>query len=197
MLAPQNGGARTLTLGASGTTDLDTAYQVLTLAFSNQRSKLDSFESAIKKKLGDLIKAGGSALSNTDLTSLLVSTAKSFLTPENGFTGVVVNGVLNDVEPFLAKVISNIVQNQRGGSADTTPPPDQGNVPKPPQPNVPAGGMSFDVSGRIILTPSGGSTAPSGTGDNQNIPSGKNGQQQTIPTDLKTDAGGSAAPGIP
>lgn len=189
-LTPQSSGAQTLTLGTGGSTDIDTAYYVLMLGFNNQRSKLDAFEGAIKKKLGDLINAGGNALSNPDLTSILVSIAKDFLkTPESGFASLIVNDAL---EPFLSKVISNIVQNRTGGQTDGAPtPPGQNKPAQLPQTNVPAGGVSFDVSGRIVLTPTGGVPV--------SAPNGKqaNGQTQAPTTDLKSDPGGSVAPEIP
>ena len=179
-LTPQSSGAQTLTMGTAGATDIDKAYQVLTLGFNNQRSKLDAFEGAMKKKLGDLLNAGGSVLSNQDLTSILLSIAKDFLkTPESGFAGLIVNDAL---EPFLSNVISNIVQNRTGGK-DQTPPA------QTPPTNVPAGGMSFDVTGRIVLTPTGG--VPAANGNKRPVP------PPSTTTDLKTDPGGSAAPEIP
>ena len=157
-LAPQTAAAQTLTLGRGDAAN-DAAYQVLTLGFGGSASKVQKFEKALKDKLSKLGGPGG-PLSEQDLTSILMTTAKDLLR-SNGF-GIVFDDVL---EPFLTQFVGKVIQD---GKPDQPTQADQpNNTPTTPPansstPSAPAGSQTFNVTGRIILTPTSGAGHRSG-----------------------------------
>ena len=152
-LSGQNSGAQTLTLN-SGANDLDTAYQVLTLGFGNNAAKVIDLEEALNGKLETLSLGAGGGLNEIDLRSILLETARGFLRT-NGF-GILIDGA---VEPILGRIIDKVIGNRRARRNGGRQPNNQGGATRPAQPTtptieIPAGGRSFNISGRIILTPS-------------------------------------------
>jgi hypothetical protein len=179
----QNRGAQTLNVGSSNA-DVDTAYQVLTLGFGNNTAKVVRLEQALNDKLDTLSSGVGDILSNADLGAILSNTAKAFLN-DNGF-GI----VFNDVEPIVAKLIAKVIANRQARKSGTQPANTNTspNANAQPSGNTPAGGQTFNISGRIVLSPTtGGSTTPSG-GPTGNTPPA---------TGITTDPGVTAAPSIP
>ena len=187
--AVQNRGTQTLNLGSGGA-NVDTAYQVLTLGFGNNPAKVVRLEQALNDKLDTLSSGVGGILSNVDLGAILLNTAKGFLN-DNGF-GFLINDA---VEPILGSLISKVIANRQaknnGNQPASTAPAQISN----PVTNVSAGGQSFNISGRIVLTPStGGSTTPT------NGPTGVTPSPTGVtpsPPGITTDPGVNAAPVIP
>jgi hypothetical protein len=147
----------------------------------------------LKNKLEGLVGAVGKNLDKQDVEDLLLATAKAALAG-SGF-GFVVDPVLEIfLKPVIDKLIGDRLPDGTGTAGTGTPgtgTPGPGNAgtntpaPRTPPPAVPSGGMSFTVSGTIILTPA------SGGGQNAARPSGI---ATPVALDLKIDNGGSASP---
>ena len=192
-LVPQQvNGAKTVSL-SGGFPTADHGLQVLSLGFGNDQTKVNAFLQTLKNKLEGLVGAVGKNLDKQDVEDLLLATAKAALAG-SGF-GFVVDPVLEIfLKPVIDKLIGDRLPDGTGttgtgttgtgtlgpGNAGTTTP-----TPRTPPPAVPSGGMSFTVSGTIILTPA------SGGAQNATRPSGI---ATPVALDLKIDNGGSASP---
>ena len=172
------------------TTTLEQGNRYISLALGGDQAKINGFMQNLRKKAKALVNGMGSDFTKQDLSNDLLAAAKAVL----GSTGW---GLLAEplVSIFLKPVIDNIVGDVWPSGSDTSGTDTDKSTPTPPQPGsvVPPGGMSFGVSGRIVLTPTGGGPAPNGN----NTGNGGPAPAPSIPTDLKTDQGGSAAPEIP
>ena len=160
-------GAKTVSL-SGGFPTADHGLQVLSLGFGNDQTKVNAFLQTLKNKLEGLVGAVGKNLDKQDVEDLLLATAKAALAG-SGF-GFVVDPVLEIfLKPVIDKLIGDRLPDGTGttgtgttgtgtpgpGNAGTTTP-----APRTPPPAVPSGGMSFTVSGTIILTPASGGPKP-------------------------------------
>ena len=142
-LAPQiSGNVSGVSVGPGGVTDND--YQVLASGFGGSFLKAQGFEKFLKDQLENLINQKGNVLNQQELTTLLLDAAKGFLS-SNGF-GFLINDA---VEPIIKRLIGKVIQD-RQGSQPALP---NGNKPAPNGSVIPSGGATFDITGRITLTP--------------------------------------------
>ncbi len=147
-LSPQTNSAQPQT-PSTGASDTDTAYQVLTLGFAGRMTMVQKFEQALKDKLSKLGGPNG-PLNEQDLAHILLGTGKDFLR-SNSF-GIVIDDVL---EPFLKKIVGKVIQDGQPAQPDKATDDDSSPLSPVPsgQKGTPAGSQTFDISGRIILTP--------------------------------------------
>ncbi|MFO0891191.1 MAG: hypothetical protein U0790_18860 [Isosphaeraceae bacterium] len=125
--------------------------------FGGSHHRLQGLIQFLRNRLELLIRQKGGVLSEQELTTLLLDAAKSFMLG-NGF-GFLINEA---VEPIIKRLISQLLRDRQA----STPSAPNEDVPAPPAPpgpgprpsgDVPASGaITFEVSGRIILTPTGG-----------------------------------------
>jgi hypothetical protein len=180
-LSPQFNGVQTITLTGSPTAEH--GMQVLSLGFGNDPTKVNGFLQGLKNKLEGLVGAVGKNLTKQDVEDFLMTAAKSALAGSGfGFAGPALDLFL---KPLIDKLIGDRLPAGDGTPATPTPA-----TPTPATPTspiaVPSGGMSFNVSGTIVLTPaSGGGAAP--VRGNGNVTPAQ-------PSDFKTEPGGTAAP---
>jgi hypothetical protein len=163
-LAPQVGaGSRGLTAGPGGVTDQD--YQVLATGFGGSFINVQNFEQFLANQLDKLINQN-TGLSQDQIITLLLDVAKGYLTSQ-GF------GFLLDptVDTIIKRLIGKVIQNRQasqgsGGGANggTSGGTNGGTF------NIPAGGFTFNVSGQIVLTPSGSGTVTPPPSNPQNPP---------------------------
>jgi hypothetical protein len=153
-LAQQPNGSLVL-IFSGGTPTAEHGMQVLSVGLGNDSAKVNGVLQALKSKLETLI---GKNLNTQDLEDLLMATAKSALAG-TGF------GFLADplLDMFLKPLIDKIIGDRLPGTITTpngtTP---SGTTPSGTTPSgtTPTGGMSFTVSGTIVLTPASGVAVP-------------------------------------
>jgi len=192
--AQQNGGTPSVATGTGEPTDYD--YQVLTTGFGGSTTKLRNFEGILRNKARELL-ANRRGLSEQELTTLILDFAKSSLS-SSGF-GFLIDAA---IEPILKRLVGKVFQEHQAA-----PPNQPANQNVPSQP-IPAGGATFDITGRITLTPasSGGQQGQGQQGQQGQGQQGQQGQGQQgqgqqgqqggIPQDL-TPEGGAIAPPPP
>ena len=150
-IGPQFNGVQTITL--SGSPTAEHGMQILSLGFGNDSTKVNGFLQGLKNKLEGLVGAVGKNLTKQDVEDLLMAAAKSALAGSGfAFAGPALDLFL---KPLIDKLIGDRLPDGTGTPAAPTP-----GAPTSPI-AVPAGGMSFNVSGTIVLTPAGG-VAPTG-----------------------------------
>jgi hypothetical protein len=177
-LSAQPAGAQTITFTGSPTAEH--GMQVLSAGFFGNQTKVNGFLQGLRSKLESLAGEVGKSLSKEDVTDLLLTTAKKALAG-TGF-GFAIDPVL---DLFLKPLIDKIVGEKIPAGTDPTPP---GAPARSGTPVAASGGVTFAVSGTIVLTPTSGGVVDPGR---LPIPPGT-GQG----VDLKIRPGGALAPAI-
>ncbi len=182
--SPVNGSGVVSLDGA--TTTLEQGNRYISLALGGDQTKVNGFLQNLRKQAKALVSGMGSDFTKQDLSNSLLAAAKAGL----GSTGW---GLLAEplVSIFLKPVIDNIVGDvwPSGSGAPATDPVKS--TPSAPQTGavVPPGGISFTVTGTIVLTPAAGTTQQTNTQQQQQQ------QQQPQPKAVKP-AGGQGAPAV-
>jgi hypothetical protein len=177
-------------VGAAGDTSgpvTDADYQYLAAGFGGRFTIIQSLE---KKLSAAYDRASGQNLSNDDLVSFLTGVANQFLN-QTGF-GFVLDPV---VDGIIKRLINKIIQNKQ--TQPTNGGPSNGGTNPPQTPSIPSGGATFQINGRITLTPvNGGGNPPNGNpnGPPSGPPSNGN---NNLPTALTPDEPGLAPPAPP
>jgi hypothetical protein len=156
----------------NGGTDVDSQVVALGLALGGGNKSLGDFTKFLEDQAVNLFQQAGSNASQQAIADRLFDIAMGFLSG-NGF-GILID---NAVAPIIKRMIGKVVQRVQ---------PSQPSQPANPYgPVIPVGGASFEISGRITLTPTQGQQVPS------TQPSRP--QSGTMPVSLTPD-GGQVAP---
>ena len=153
--SPGRGG---LTVGGAGDlTDYD--YNVLSANIGNSQTRVRGFEKFIAAEVDKLFGQGG--LGQNQIETLAFDAAETFL------SGFVPEPIIKGLEPIIDKFIKKAVQDRKGrqaGGDARAPGETPANPAGPVSPVVPAGGMTFNVTGQITLTPVKAGAAVNGDG---------------------------------
>jgi hypothetical protein len=96
------------------------------------------------------------------------------------------------VDGIIKRLINKIIQNKQNQPTNGN----GGSNPPPQTPSIPSGGATFQINGRITLTPvNGGGNPPNG--NHNGTPSGPHGNGNNLPTALTPDEPGLAPPAPP
>lgn len=126
-----------LSVGANGATDTDSQVVALGLALGGGNKSLADFTKFLEGQAADLFKQAGSSATQQAIVDKLFDIAKGYLSG-NGF-GIVIDDLVGPIiKRLIAKVVSRVQPSQPSNPAN---------------PVIPQGGATFDISGRITLTP--------------------------------------------
>jgi len=152
-----------------GGNDVESQVVALGLALGGGNKTLDDFTKFLEDQAANLFQQAGNNASQQAIADRLFDIAMGFLSG-NGF-GILID---NNVAPIIKRIIGKVVQRvQPAQPANPNPSP------------IPVGGASFEISGRITLTPTQGQQTPA------TRPSGPT--TGTLPANLTPD-GGQVAP---
>ncbi len=143
-------GGQTSAVAAAGVGSLDSDYAVLSAGFGNRFSKISELEQFLQGKLAGLLNGSGKDLGSSDLTSILMDAAKTFLSQNQfGF-------LFTEVEPIIERLIGRLLQKNARPPPPVKPTPYQqpGNINGKPT----SGSQTFTITGTVTLGPSTGQT---------------------------------------
>ena len=133
-----------VSVGAYGGTDVESQVVALGLALGGGNKTLGDFTKFLEDQAASLFQQAGSNASQQAIADRLFDIATGFLSG-NGF-GILID---NNVAPIIKRIIGRVVQRvQPAQPANPNPSP------------IPLGGASFEISGRITLTPTQGQQTP-------------------------------------
>jgi len=153
-LTPQaSNNAVGVSVAANGGTDTESQVVALGLALGGGNKSLGDFTKFLEDQAAGLFRQAGSNPSQQAIIDKLFDIATGFLSG-NGF-GIQIDAI---IAPIIKRLIAKVVQRVQPSQPSN-----------PVGPVVPQGGATFEISGRITLTPSQGQgTGPQGGGGNGN-----------------------------
>ncbi len=158
--APQGNGI--ISLSTSPTDPVGPNDSVFLAAISQNNGFFQNIEKFVQGQLQDLLNGRGQGLSNTELEAILLGLVKAALPPQfSAFAPEITKAA----ELIIQRIIHRIVSNNRPAqnpapNQNTNPPGSQNGLPFPSPNNGGGNGgaFTFEVSGRIVLTPVSGNT---------------------------------------
>ena len=139
VIVPANTQTSSASAAAAGPGSVDNDYAVLSSGFGNRLSKISELEQTLQGKLGGLLSGAGKNLGSSDLTSMLMGDALTFLS-NNSYAGLI-----SDAVPIVTRIIGRVLQKNGLPAPAPTPAPTPDSSP-----SIRPGGQTSTIQGNAI-----------------------------------------------